>query len=147
MAKTTVPDWIENELARVSEVEKRSIYRDAQKPLHALAARYDKHSNRIVIDLNNGADFSFPPSLAMGLGDASANELSAIEVSPLGTGLHWPLLDADFTVDGLLSGVFGNRNWMRGHAGRAGSVSSPAKAAAARENGMRGGRPKKAINA
>lgn len=142
MTKLSKQDWIEKELTRAGEVEKRSVFRDAQKPLHALAARFDSKSARIVIELNNGADFSFPPGLAKGLDKASAKELSKIEVSPLGVGLHWPLLDIDLTVDGLLSGVFGSRNWMRGHASRAGGVTSLAKAAAARENGLKGGRPR-----
>lgn len=146
MDKLPTQDWIQKELARVGEVEKRSVYRDAQKTLHALTARYDSNHARIVIELNNGADFSFPPSLAMGLDQASEKELSKIEVSPLGVGLHWPLLNVDLTVDGLLSGVFGSRHWMRGHASRAGGVSSPAKADAARKNGSKGGRPRALAN-
>ncbi len=143
MAKTPNPDWIEKELARVGEVQKRSTHRDAQKPRHALAARYEAARGRIVIELDNGADLSFPPQLAMGLDAASPNDLAVIEISPLGTGLHWPRLDVDLTVDGLLTGVFGSRNWMRSHAASAGSMSSPAKASAARVNGAKGGRPRK----
>jgi hypothetical protein len=93
--------------------------------------------------LDNGADFSFPPDLAQGLANASHEALNAIELSPLGTGLRWTQLDVDLTVDGLLVGVFGSRNWMRRHAAQAGSTASPAKTAAARANGAKGGRPKK----
>lgn len=143
MDKNLNPEWIEKELARVIEVKKRSTHRDAQKPRHAVAARYEKSRGRVVIELDNGTDFSFPPELASGLDKATPQELSLIEISPLGTGLHWPRLDVDLTVDGLISGVFGSRAWMRGHAARAGSVSSPAKAAAARDNGAKGGRPPK----
>jgi hypothetical protein len=64
-------------------------------------------------------------------------------VSPMGTGLHWPQLDADLSVQALLEGVFGSRAWRRAHAARAGSVKSEAKALAARANGAKGGRPKK----
>ncbi|PZR07781.1 MAG: DUF2442 domain-containing protein, partial [Azospirillum brasilense] len=49
-------------------------------------------------------------------------------------------LDADLSVPGLLAGLFGTRAFMARQAGRA---TSPAKAAAARANGARGGRPRK----
>lgn len=127
MVKTTNPDWIGKELARVGEVQKRSTHRDAQKPRHALAARYEAATGRVVIELDNGANFSFPPQLAIGLEAASPRDLAVIEISPLGTGLHWPRLDVDLTVDGILAGVFGSRSWMRSHAARAGNVSSPRK--------------------
>ena len=60
----------------------------------------------IRIELANEASFTFPPNLAQGLEGASAAALAEIEITPMGTGLHWPRLDADLTVDGLLAGVF-----------------------------------------
>lgn len=108
---------------------------------HAVRARYDRRSRRIVIDLTNGSRFAFPPELAQGLSGASPEALSDIEVSGGGYGLHWPSLDVDLSVPGLLAGVFGTARWMAAKAGRA---TSPAKAAAARRNGAKGGRPKKA---
>jgi len=108
---------------------------------HAVRARYDRRSRRIVIDLTNGSRFAFPPELAQGLSGASPEALSEIEVSGGGYGLHWPSLDVDLSVPGLLAGVFGTARWMAAKAGRA---TSPAKAAAARRNGAKGGRPKKA---
>lgn len=83
------------------------------------------------------------PSLAQGLEGAGTADLSEIEITPMGTGLHWPRLDANLTVDGLLAGIFGSRSWMRAHAARAGRARTPAKAAAARANGAKGGRPRK----
>jgi hypothetical protein len=111
--------------------------------LRALSARYDTRKKRIVIDLANGSSFSFPPHLAQGLTNARAAELADIEISPSGIGLHWPQLDADLTVEGLLAGLFGNRSWMRQHAAKAGSVKSVAKTQAAKANGAKGGRPRK----
>jgi Protein of unknown function (DUF2442) len=145
-AQASYPDWVEKELTRVQEVSKRSIHRDVQKPRYAIAARYDSARARIVVELDNGADFSFPPQLAQGLGNAPGDALAAIELSPLGTGLHWTELNVDLTVDGLLVGVFGSRNWMRKHAAIAGAVSSPAKTAAARANGAKGGRPRSQLS-
>lgn len=108
---------------------------------HAAAARYDRATGRVVIDLTNGATFAFPPHLAQGLAGASPEDLSEIELSGEGFGLHWPRLDEDLTVPGLLSGLFGTRKWMATLAGKA---TSPAKAAAAKRNGAKGGRPRKA---
>lgn len=36
------------------------------------------------------------------LGKASNEELLHFEVSPSGYGIHWPLLDEDISIDGLL---------------------------------------------
>ena len=106
----------------------------------AVSARYDPKAQRIVVELASGATFAFPPALAQGLCDASAEELAEIEISAAGFGLHWPRIDEDYTVKGLMDGVFGTAKWMAARAGRA---TSEAKAAAARANGRKGGRPRK----
>jgi hypothetical protein len=115
----------------------------AETEPRAAAARYDAKSGRVIIDLTNGATFAFPVRLAEGLADADADDLAEIKVSPVGFGLHWPRLDVDYSVPGLVAGVFGTRRWMAAQAGRA---RSPAKAAAARANGAKGGRPRKAAS-
>lgn len=107
---------------------------------HAAAARYDAKSGRIMVDLVNGATFAFPPHLAQGLEEATPDELAEIEISGAGYGLHWPRLDVDLAVPALLNGIFGTAKWM---ARQAGQATSPAKAAAARANGAKGGRPRK----
>ncbi|HEY9568942.1 MAG TPA: DUF2442 domain-containing protein, partial [Thalassobaculum sp.] len=111
----------------------------------AVSARYDRRTARIVVDLNTGVQIAFPPRLAEGLADASPADLAEIEISPAGFGLHWPKLDADVYVPALLQGVFGSRRWMAAQLGATGGrARSRAKAAAARENGRKGGRPRKA---
>ncbi|MBN9305945.1 MAG: DUF2442 domain-containing protein [Devosia sp.] len=110
----------------------------------AKSAHYDRKSGRVVIDLKNGSTFAFPARLAQGLADATDEQLADIEVLGTGFGLHWEALDVDFTVPGLLAGIFGTRKYMARLAGRA---TSPAKAAAARANGAKGGRPRKAAAA
>ena len=135
-------NWIEREIAASrSKAVKRGARRRLTEP-RALAARYQEKSRRIVIDLSNGAQFAFPPEMAQGLAGAKHSALTQIVVSPAGTGLHWPLLDVDLTVHGLLAGMFGSRMWMRELASRGGRASSPKKAAAARANGAKGGRPR-----
>ena len=107
-------------------------------------ARYDRRSSRIVLYLNTGVQIAFPPRLLEGVADASAADLAEIEISPSGLGLHWPKLDADVYVPALLQGVFGSKRWMATQLGAAGGQArSRAKTAAARENGRKGGRPRK----
>lgn len=145
MTKPKHPTWLEKQLVDLSQViSTQSTVADAMR---AVSAKYDARKKLIHVALQNGASFSFPPELAQGLQKASSAQLSKIEISPMGTGLSWPLLDADLTVEGLLSGVFGSRAWMRAHAAKAGSVRSQAKANAARANGARGGRPRKLATA
>lgn len=110
----------------------------------AARARYDRRTGRVLVDLTNGCSFTFPARSLQGLQKATDAELAEVEILGAGYGLHWETLDADFTVPGLLMGVFGTRRWMASEMARlAGRARSPAKAAAARANGRKGGRPRK----
>lgn len=109
----------------------------------AAAARYDRSSGRVIVDLENGCTFAFPPRLAQGLEAASDDQLAAVEILGRGYGLHWEELDVDLSLLGLMAGIFGTKAWM---ARRAGQTTSAAKAAASRANGAKGGRPRKAAN-
>lgn len=106
----------------------------------AISARYDRKNERIIVDLTNGCTFAFPPRMAQGLEAATDDELASVEILGAGYGLHWEALDADLSVPGLLAGLFGTKAYM---ARRAGQATSPAKSAAARANGAKGGRPRK----
>ncbi len=107
----------------------------------ATSARYDQKSGRIVVELTSGATFAFPPELVEGLCDGTPEQLAEVQISPAGFGLHWESLDEDYSVPGLMNGIFGTARWM---AKRAGSATSEKKAASSRENGKKGGRPRKA---
>lgn len=106
----------------------------------AASARFDAATRRMVVELTNGCTFAFPTALVQGLSDAQDEQLKEVELLGDGYGLHWENLDVDYSVQGLLAGVFGTASWMAQRAGRA---TSPAKAAAARANGAKGGRPRK----
>jgi hypothetical protein len=112
----------------------------------AVAARYDRRTDRVVIDLSSRLTVSFKPQDAQGLDEAKSEQLAKIEISPSGLGLHFPKLDADLYLPSLLEGFLGSRRWMAAQMGKAGGQArSVAKVAAVRANGKLGGRPKKAV--
>lgn len=124
---------------QIDAAQARGRRADQQEP-RAARARFDKRTGHISLVLTNGCTFAFPPHLAQGLETAADDELANMEILGNGYGLHWPALDVDLSVPSLLSGILGTRAFMARQAGR---VSSPAKALAARANGMKGGRPRK----
>lgn len=127
----------------LEEAEARGRALAVSEP-RASTARYDQATGRVVLELTNGCAYAFPAQLAQDLQGASPEDLLGVQVDGAGFNLHWPSLDADLFVPALVSGVFGTRAWMTKElARRAGQAKSPAKAAAARANGARGGRPRK----
>ena len=139
MAKTRLSD--EEILAQVPQARRRARL-DAEVEPRAKAARYDRRSGRIEVELTNGCSFAFPTDLAQGLRGASAADLAQIAIELEGEGLHWERLDADLLIPELLRGVFGSKRWMSEVGRTLGSVRSGAKANAARINGRKGGRPR-----
>ncbi|MFT4176527.1 MAG: DUF2442 domain-containing protein [Luteolibacter sp.] len=66
-------------------------------------ARYE--NGKIVVEMHSGVEVRFPVSGNPRLQHGSPEQLNRIEVSPLG--LHWPDLDEDLSLRGLLEGNFG----------------------------------------
>ncbi len=133
-------------MAKRDEFERarvRAVHRKETEP-YAVDARYDRRQRRIVVQLNTGLLVVFAPGMVEGLQDARPRDLGEIEISPSGFGLHFPKIDADIYLPGLLSGDLGSRRWMAAQLGqRGGAARSAVKAAAARANGKLGGRPRK----
>lgn len=122
---------------------KRAAARRATGPI-AVAARFDRRRDRIIVSLDTGLELAFPPALAEGLQDATPSDLSDVQISPSGFGIHFPRADAHLYLPGLLKGVFGSKAWMAAQLGAAGGMArSRAKTVAARANGKKGGRPQK----
>ncbi len=121
--------------------------RDLQASVpRAVSARYDRRNGHIVIQLSSNLILSFSPRDAQGLDNARPSQLEEIEVSPSGFGIHFPKLDADLYVPGLLEGFLGSKKWMASRLGQAGGQSrSRAKRAASKANGRLGGRPRKIL--
>jgi len=133
----------------------RAVEAGNQPEPRAQSVRYHRPSKRLHIELQDGTAVLIPVASVQGLGAASAKEIEAVELLAEGYALHWPALDVDMTVPGLVAGVFGTRQWMRqlasgflAEAGRkGGSARTPAKRAASRSNGQLGGRPRKKVTA
>src|SRR5271165_2219566 len=133
-------DLTENQLRRAEPVGRKML----QTEPRAIAAHFDRSAGRVVVDLVNGCAYAFPAELVQELRGASNDDLAGVEVDGVGFNLHWPRLDVDLYVPALVSGIFGTRAWMASEFARlAGRTKSPTKAAAARANGAKGGRPRK----
>lgn len=129
-------------LQQIEAARKAGESAERSEPV-ARHARYNPLSRELEVELRDGRRVSVSVDLIEGLQGASDEALSQVEVTPAGTGLHWEALDADVSVPFLVRGVYGTRAWMAQLGQRGGRVSSPAKAAAARKNGKKGGRPRK----
>lgn len=129
--------------AQIDQARRNGEALDATEP-RAIKAWYDVSSQRVFIELMNGVVMGFPPQLLQGLESATPEQLAEVEVSPAGYGLHWECLDADLAVPQLVAGLFGTTAWMKELGRSGGRSTSVLKAKASRENGKRGGRPRKA---
>ncbi len=110
----------------------------------AVSANYDRRLKLVLVALDTGLSIAFRPADVQGLENATAADLAVIEISPTGLGLHFPAVDADVYLPGLLEGHFGSAAWTAARMGEAGGQSrSAAKVAASRANGKLGGRPRK----
>jgi Protein of unknown function (DUF2442) len=108
----------------------------------AVKAWYQHDTERIFIELTNNVVMGFPYQLLQGLEKATAKELAEVEITPMGSGLHWESLDADLSVPQLVLGIFGSKTWMTELGRQGGKLKSEAKARASRDNGKLGGRPR-----
>jgi hypothetical protein len=141
MARRWEPVSDEELERQIEEARQGSMITDESAP-RAVSARYDRAMGRIEVELGDGWMFAFPVEATEGLNGARPEDLEEVEIAAGGYALHWQGLDVHYTVPGLLAGRLGSRIWMREHARRAGSATSEAKAKAARQNGLKGGRPR-----
>jgi hypothetical protein len=104
--------------------------------------QYEAKEDLVSLYFADGLKVSIPRKQMQGLERANQSELSEIAIVGNGTGLHWPLLDVDHYVLGLLQHRFGTRGWMNEIGRRGGLAKSATKTKAARKNGLKGGRPR-----
>lgn len=94
----------------------RASLRKSRYP-SAVAVRYDRSLERIVIELSSGIGITVAPKDLQGLEHANPEELDEAEISPSGFGIHFPRLDADIYLPGLLDGFLGTERWMASKSG------------------------------
>lgn len=71
----------------------------------AKTARYvDGH---ILIEMRGGVEVRFPVQGNPRLAQGTPQQLNRIELSPFG--LHWPDLDEDLSIKGLMEGNYGQK--------------------------------------
>lgn len=143
-----IPDELKEDWLALPEEERESEYAEAyarhrydnRVEPRAVRAWYDAERDLVMFELRNGAVFGFPRRKGQGLEHATPEQLAQVETELWGgEALHWEALDADISVPGIMFDMLNVRGW---YAKWLGSATSEAKAAAARENGKRGGRPR-----
>lgn len=129
-------------LAEIKAARRSAAAADRSEP-RASDARFDLEGRTVKITLAGGGVVSIATDLIQGLQTASDHDLAQVEITPSGSGLHWEALDVDISVPALVRGTYGTRAWMAQLGQIGGRTRTEAKAAAARENGKKGGRPSK----
>ena len=137
-----IPEWAKNELRSASVRASRAGRRAAKTEPRAARATHRARGDAIRIELTNGAVITLPVKLIPELKRAARSDVRSVEVLGRGSGLHWESLDLDLSVPGLVSSVFAGPEWTAELGRIGGRRSSSAKAAAARRNGRKGGRPR-----
>jgi hypothetical protein len=63
--------------------------------------------------MKSGQRVAIPREEIQVLASAPRKQVAEVKIENFGTALHWPRLDLDLSVEGLLKGVTGNRRWMQ----------------------------------
>ena len=128
-------------IGEVDSAMARARQFEAQDP-RVIRAQYEAEEDLVSLYFDDGLKVSIPRKHLQGLERANPSQLSKIEIVGRGTGLHWPILDVDHYVLGLLEHRFGTKRWMEEIGRRGGQAKSKAKTKASRRNGLKGGRPR-----
>ena len=128
------------EFARQNDAAVREAREAERAEPRARSVSYDAARGLVLVELASGFVFGFPPGRAPGLEAAGPEQLSWVRISPSGDGLHWDELDAHVSLNGLMEEGLNLREWAPRYLGR---ITSEAKSRAARENGAKGGRPRR----
>lgn len=73
----------------------------------ARATRVRIENGWVCVSLQDGREIRFPANKNRRLARASAKALKKVEIICSGTGLHWPDIDEDLSVQGVLEGRIG----------------------------------------
>ncbi len=109
-----------------------------------LATRYDGERDEIVADLSTGATLIVPRRAVPGFAKASPKDLVDLAITPGGEGLWSETADDGVLLEQILVLAAGEATLGTIGARINAAKKSPARAAASRANGSKGGRPRKA---
>jgi len=130
------------EFARIVRETKQ---RDRTEP-RIVRTTYDNRLRLLHLEMRNAVSADIPIDLFPEIASATPEQLAACRIRENGASLHWDELDMQMTTIAILQEAFKLKT-VSSNARHAGSKSTPAKAAAARRNGAKGGRPKKKVTA
>lgn len=124
---------------------------DAEMEIRAQAVRYVADRDAIEITTTRHAGFLIPRGWIVALQDVPVEELAKLEVWPDGSAIELEDRDVQISVDGLLTAMLPamlpSRTVAAIFASRGGRTTSDAKRSSAKENGRKGGRPRKQARA
>jgi hypothetical protein len=130
----------------LAQVRAREARPSSTEPA-AEAVAYGSSTRRFTLRLVGGTVVAFAADVLWKLQGATDERLAQVRLVPSGSTLTWPDLDVDISVAGLVLDLLASPEWRqalrRSVARELASTRSSARAAAARENGKRGGRPRK----
>jgi hypothetical protein len=106
---------------------------------YASSLRYRPGPDAFELGLRSGVTLVVPRALIVEFEHATPSDLRAVTLTPSGSTITCEPLDVDISVPGIVRELTEAASWLA----RAGSRKTPEKAAAARANGAKGGRPRK----
>ena len=71
----------------------------------AIVAKARCDESRLIVDLADGRTIAVPLNWFPRLQNATPEERARWELSGAGRGIHWPDIDEDLSVEGLLEGT------------------------------------------
>jgi hypothetical protein len=134
-SKIIIPDKAEFK-RRQAERDRLAEFQDAK------GIRYDRRARAFHFTMRSGAAVTVPVAALREFDNATQGQLQEVKLVAAGSAIEHRGLDIDMSVHGIIRDVFGFDEIQQK---RAGSVKSAAKAAAARANGAKGGRPRKVV--
>jgi hypothetical protein len=139
---TSSPAWPAISDAEFEQIREETKQRDLQEP-RVHRTTYDARTKMLCLAMVDGVELRVPIHSLRGFEKATPEQIAAAKIVSNGTAIHWDELDVQATVIAIIQRVM-HLTSVAENARKAGSARSEAKSRAARENGRKGGRPRKA---